>query len=219
MLSIVPRYLLMLTLALVSITGCSERDRFAPLPADAVVLAFGDSITAGVGASREFAYPARLAATTGWQVINAGVSGDTAQAAGKRLTTLLATHQPAVLILELGGNDFLRQTSAARVQTYLHGMIREARASGALVVLVAVPGLSLLRASIGALSDSPIYAELAREEGVILVPAVLSDILSDESLRADEIHPNALGHEALSTGILAVLGEVGLFLPPVSPTD
>jgi acyl-CoA hydrolase len=155
-------------------------------------------------------YPGRLAAATGWQIINAGVSGDTAREARKRLAPLLATHQPALVIVELGGNDFLRQTPPAKVREYLREIIREARSSGALVALVAVPRLSLLRASLSALSDSPIYAELADEEDVLLIPAVFSDILSDESLRADEIHPNARGYEQLAQGILATFMQAGL---------
>jgi acyl-CoA hydrolase len=123
---------------------------------------------------------------------------------------LLAAHSPALVIVELGGNDLLRQVPAARVRTYLQAIIREAGASGALVALVAVPRLSLLRASVGALVDSPIYAELAHQEGVILIPDILSDILSDDGLRADEIHPNGRGYERLADGILGVLTEVGL---------
>lgn len=180
------------------------------MPRGAVVLAFGDSITAGVGASQGPAYPALLAAETGWQVINAGVSGDTARAAGARLAPLLRANQPDLVIIELGGNDFLRQTPAAQVRDYLREIIRQAQASGARVALVAVPRLSLLRASIGALSDSPIYAELAEEEGVILIPDVLSEILSDNNLRADDIHPNALGYQQLAHGIQALFSGLGL---------
>ena len=194
------------------LTACTEPPRFSPLPPGTVVLAFGDSITAGVGAAQGQNYPSGLAEETGWQVINAGVSGDTAREARKRLAPLLVAHQPALVIVELGGNDFLRQTPAPKVRSYLQQIIREALASGAQVALVAVPRLSLLRASIGALSDSPIYAELAAQEGVLLIPGILSDILSDANLRADEIHPNAMGYEQLAQGIETALGSAGLSL-------
>ena len=199
-----------IALLLLMLTACGAPPQFSPLPPDAPVLAFGDSVTAGVGAAADQHYPGRLAAATGWRVINAGVSGDTARQARKRLAPLLAAHQPALVIVELGGNDFLRQTPAAKVRVYLQEIIREASASGAIVALVAVPRLSLLRASVGALSDSPIYAELAAEEGVLLIPGVFSDVLSDESLRADEIHPNARGYEQLAQGMLSVFTEAGL---------
>ena len=190
--------------------GCGNETRLPPLQPGAVVLAFGDSITAGLGAGPGEDFPARLAAATGWQVVNAGVSGDTAREARERLAPLLDKWQPELVIVELGGNDFLRQTPAARVGGYLREIVRDAQASGASVALVAVPRLSLLRASVGALSDSPIYAEIAAEEGVILIPDVLADILSDAGLRADEIHPNAAGYRQLAAGIREALAARGL---------
>ena len=190
--------------------GCGNETRLPPLQPGAVVLAFGDSITAGLGAGPGEDFPARLAAATGWQVVNAGVSGDTAREARERLAPLLAKWQPDLVIVELGGNDFLRQTPAARVGGYLREIVREAQASGARVALVAVPRLSLLRASVGALSDSPVYADIAAEEGVILIPDVLADILSDAGLRADEIHPNAAGYRQLAEGIREELAARGL---------
>ena len=202
--------LCLLAFLLLVVPACGDRDRFKPLPPGSTVLAFGDSVTAGVGADGGGNYPARLAAATGWTVVNGGLSGDTARGAGKRLAPLLAAHHPALVIIELGGNDFLRQTPAARVHTDLQDVIREASASGAEVALVAVPRLSLLRASVGALADSPIYAQLAEEEGVLLVPAIFSEVLSDPELRADEIHPNARGYEQLADGILAELTKAGL---------
>jgi acyl-CoA hydrolase len=114
------------------------------------------------------------------------------------------------VIVELGGNDFLRQTPAARVRGYLREIVRDAQAAGAMVALVAVPRLSLLRASVGALSDSPVYAEIAEQEGVILIPDVLSEVLSEPGLRADEIHPNAAGYRQLAQGIVAALAGRGL---------
>ena len=190
--------------------GCGNETRLPPLQPGAVVLAFGDSITAGLGAGPGEDFPARLAAATGWQVVNAGVSGDTAREARERLAPLLAKWQPDLVIVELGGNDFLRQTPAARVGGYLREIVREGQASGASVALVAVPRLSLLRASVGALSDSPVYADIAAEEGVILIPDVLADILSDAGLRADEIHPNAAGYRQLAEGIREELAARGL---------
>lgn len=204
------RRTLLLCLALLTIASCAQREQFEALPANAVVLAFGDSVTAGVGAAPGLDYPTQLAALTGWRVINAGISGDTARAAGARLAPLLAEYQPALVIVELGGNDFLRQTPPDRVNGYLQGIVREAKASGAVVALVSVPRLSLLRASVGALADSPIYEQLAQEEGVILVPDVFSGVLSDADLRADEIHPNAQGYSQLAEGIRDALAQAGL---------
>lgn len=195
---------------LLCLAGCADRAQQTALPADAVILAFGDSVTHGLGAGAGEDYPSQLAALSGLDVVNAGVSGDTARAAGARLAPLLSRHQPDLVIVELGGNDFLRKTPEPQVKTFLQGIIREVAASGAAVALVSVPRLSLLRASIGALSDSQIYAELAEEEGVILIPDIFSEVLSDSALRADEIHPNAQGYEVLAQGIHSELADQGL---------
>ncbi|MEM8661824.1 MAG: GDSL-type esterase/lipase family protein [Pseudomonadota bacterium] len=200
---------LLLIVCLLS-AGCGNDSQYEALSPGATVLAFGDSVTAGVGAAAGKDYPSQLAAKTGLVVVNAGVSGDTARAAGSRLAPLLAQHEPELVIIELGGNDFLRKTPDSKVKEFLRDMIVEAQESGAQVVLVAVPSLSLLRASLGALVDSDIYAQLSEEEGVILVPDVFSNVLSDSSLRADEIHPNAAGYAQLAQGINAVLVDNGL---------
>lgn len=201
---------LLYLLALLSTGGCTEQPEYQALPRDAVVLVFGDSVTAGLGAAAGEDFPSLLAAATGWQVVNAGVSGDTAREARERLPPLLDTWQPDLVIVELGGNDFLRQTPATRVRDYLRDIVRTARASGARVALVAVPRLSLLRASVGALADSPVYAEIAGQENVLLVPDVLADILSQAHLRADRIHPNAAGYRQLAAGVGEALAASGL---------
>ncbi|MEM1111478.1 MAG: GDSL-type esterase/lipase family protein [Pseudomonadota bacterium] len=184
----------------------SSRER---LPDEAVVLAFGDSITFGTGAATSAAYPLQLAELTGWRVVNAGVPGDTAGEAVSRLPAALEQYSPALLILELGGNDFLRQRQALKVKEDLRAMIREARAAGVEVVLVAVPRLSLARGALGLLEDAALYADLAEEEGVALFSSELSAILSDSSLRADRIHPNAAGYRQFAEALSRFLAEVG----------
>jgi acyl-CoA hydrolase len=206
------QWLLPAIVCLAAIAACSERAQLETLPPDAVILAFGDSVTYGVGARGGEDYPSQLAALSGLKVLNAGVSGDTARAAVSRLEPLLVKHQPDLVIVELGGNDFLRKARTPQVKEFLREIIRTAHASGAEVALVSVPRLSLLRASVGALSDSPIYSELAAEEGVILVPDIFSQVLSDGALRADEIHPNAQGYRKLAQGIHAALVHSGLLI-------
>lgn len=192
------------------LVACSDAPRHETLPEGSVVLAFGDSVTHGTGAPEGADYPRHLAALSGWQVINAGVPGDTAQAARERLPGLLRTHQPQLVIVELGGNDFLRKRPDRAVEADLRAILARVAEHGALPVLVAVPRLSLLRASVGALNDASLYADLAQETGVLLVPEVFSEILSDAELRADAIHPNAAGYRVLAQGIARTLRESGL---------
>lgn|SRR5690606_3510786 len=203
-------YRFVVVLLFAALSACGDSLRFEPLPAGTVVLAFGDSVTYGTGAGRGEDYPSRLAELTGWHVRNAGVPGETARAATARIADALAETGAAIVIVELGGNDFLQRRSAADVKEDLRTIIRSARDAGVLPVLVSVPQLSILGAVTGRLTDSPIYAELAEEERVLLVEEVFADVLSDASLRADPIHPNTQGYRVLATRIAEALERAGL---------
>lgn len=195
---------------LVTLFACGDAQKLDPLPADAVVLAFGDSVTYGTGAPRSEDYPTRLALLTGRQVHNAGIPGDTARAATSRIADALARTAAALVIIELGGNDFLQRRASAEVKEDLRAIIRAVRTAGAIPVLVAVPQVSVFGAVTGRLSDSPIYAALAEEEQVLVIEDVFADVLSDATLRSDAIHPNAEGYRILAARIAAELERAGL---------
>src|SRR5690606_14237151 len=118
--------------------------------------------------------------------------------------------KPALTIIELGGNDFLRRRAAADVKEDLRAIVRAVREAGALPVLVGVPEPSAFAAVTGRLADSPIYAALAAEEDALLIEDALSDVLSEGSLRADPIHPNAAGYRLLAERIADALARAGL---------
>lgn len=199
-----------LALLLLGLSACGNDPQYRPLPAGTVVLAFGDSVTHGTGAKPGEDYPSLLAQQTGWKVINAGIPGDTAREAKDRIDPLLREYQPGLVIVELGGNDFLRKRQAARVKQDLHSIVSASEQFGAITVLVAVPRLSLLRAGVGALKDADIYAELAAESPLVLIENVFSDVLSDETLRADPVHPNAEGYRVFTASLVAALRSTGL---------
>jgi acyl-CoA hydrolase len=202
-----PTIALLLTLL---VAACGESAPYSRLPAGATVLAFGDSVTYGTGARAGEDYPTRLAELSGWRVINGGMPGDTAREARQRLFALLQEYQPDLVIIELGGNDFLRKRPESRVKEDLEALVLESQSTGAITALVAVPRLSLLRAGVGALDDSEIYAGIADRTGTLLIEDIFSEVLSDDRLRADPIHPNAEGYEILATGIAAQLEQAGL---------
>ncbi len=201
---------LLTAVLLACLIGCGEPPRLELLPAGSTVLAFGDSVTYGTGAKPGQDWPTLIGQASSWQVINAGIPGDTARQARSRLAPLLQEHQPALVIVELGGNDFLRKSQPSKVKEYLRDILTQSQASGAITVMIAVPRLSLLRASAGALKDSELYAELAEETGVLLIEDVFSKVLSDDSLRADQVHPNAQGYRQMAQGILQALASAGL---------
>ncbi len=203
-----------LLLAVLLASGCSETTQGTTLPAGSTVLAFGDSITYGTGAGPGEDYPTELAELSGWQIANAGIPGDTSAAARERIEAALAATRPALVIVELGGNDFLRRRPAAAVKEDLRAIVSAIRDSGAQVVLVAVPKFSLLGAISGRLPDSEIYAALASEEELALVDSVLAEVLAKPELRADPIHPNADGYRQLAAGIAEQLRQAGLLKAP-----
>ena len=197
-------------LALVAQVGCGRKTpRAQSLPPDATVLTLGDSLTSGVGASADTAYPTLLAARTGWNVINAGVSGNTSAQALERLPVLLHEHRPALVIVSIGGNDFLRRLPLETTRTNLRRIGEQARASGAQVLLVAVPGLSLMAAA-GQLSDHEVYAETAKALKIPLHADGWSSVLADARLRADSVHSNAAGYARFTDGLVQTLQSTGL---------
>lgn len=174
------------------------------------MLAFGDSVTAGVGASKGEDWPTLLGETSGWQIVNAGIPGDTAEAGKHRLAALLDTHRPRLVIIEIGGNDFLRRRPQAAVKQDLREIIQTIKATGAQPVLVAVPELSLLALVAKRPADAPLFAELAKEERIPLIEDVFSNVLAQAELRADQIHPNAQGYREMANGIHQALRRYGL---------
>ena len=205
------RRVLALLAALPLLAACGrEAPRLAAIPGGATVLALGDSLTAGVGATASESWPTLLAEASGWQLINAGVSGDTAPQALERLPALLAEHAPALVIVSIGGNDMLRRADAAGIRATIADICRRAQSAGAQVVLVGVPQPTLLSAAAGRLRDHPLYAELADELKLPLYAGGWSEVLSDPALRADTIHANAAGYARFTTGLTAFLRERGL---------
>jgi lysophospholipase L1-like esterase len=180
------------------------------LPAGATVLAFGDSITAGTGADPADSYPAQLAALTGWNVVNGGVPGDTSAQAFSRLPMLLAEHRPALVIVSIGGNDFLRRIAADETETYMRRMTAMVREANAQMLLVAVPQPSVGAAVGLGLSDHPMYARLAGELHLPLHAQGWSRVLGDEKLKSDPIHANAAGYRAFAEGLVQTLRQAGL---------
>ena len=180
--------------------GQPKLPRLAP---DAVVLAFGDSLTFGLGASPGESYPARLEALIGRKVVSSGVIGETSAGGLARLPAALDDAKPQLVILCEGGNDFLQKLDEAQAASNIRAMVRTARARGAQVVLVAVPKPGLLP------SPADFYAAIAKEFGVAFEETALRKILTDNALKSDLVHPNAAGYARLAEAIAALLRKTG----------
>jgi len=160
------------------------------------ILAFGDSLTYGYGANTSESYPALLSRRSGLKVINAGVNGDTSEEGLNRLPARLEDPSVKLMVLCFGGNDILQERSMAQLKKNLASMIRMAKAKQIDVLLISVPNITLF-----GLSALDLYEELAEEENVPLLTGLLSDILSQPSLKNDQIHPNAKGYKMMSEKI------------------
>jgi acyl-CoA thioesterase-1 len=206
--AIFPAFLL--ALMSLMLAACSGQAKEVPLPRGAVVLVIGDSITAGYGLGADKSWAATLVAETGWQVINAGVSGDTTAGGLERLPALLDEHKPKAVIVELGGNDMLRRHGSTETVANIEAMLEAIRRTGARPILMATPQPSIAGAVFAKLSDAPFYAEIAERQSVPLIADVLARILSTSELKLDQIHPNAEGHRQLGVAAAKALRKLGL---------
>ncbi len=201
------RFVQISALLAAALTACSKTAPHAALPAGSTILALGDSLTAGYGADATAAYPAVLAGFTGWQVINGGVSGNTSAQALARLPALMR-RQPQLVLVSIGGNDFLRKVPEADTRSNIRQIVQQIKAAGVPAVLVAVPYFTT-GALFGRLSEHPMYEELAAELNVPLLKGAWAEVLGDKKLKSDQIHANAQGYRVFAEKMWAFLKQQG----------
>ena len=162
------------------------------------IVVLGDSLTAGLGLQPSQSYPALLQqkltdAGYGWEVVNAGVSGDTTAAGLDRLDWALGEPHVKILVLELGANDGLRGLPPADMEKNLGAMIERAQARGISVLLTGMEAPPNYGPDYTA-AFHRVYPDLARTYHVPLVPFLLDKVAGIPSLnQADGIHPTAAG--------------------------
>ena len=177
--------------------------RLEKLDNAAVVLAFGDSLTFGTGASPSDSYPAVLERAIRRKVVNAGIPGETSAQGRERLAEVLDEVRPRLLILCHGGNDFLRRLDEAAAADNVRAMIRMARDKGIGVVLLATPKPGLPP------SIPVFYSQIAAEQGVPFEEAVIRTVLFDNKLKSDLVHPNGEGYARIAAAVEKVLKKAG----------
>jgi acyl-CoA thioesterase-1 len=186
--------------------------KIAASPSVPVIVAFGDSLTAGLGLARDQAFPAQLQAAlnargSAAKVINAGVSGDTATAALQRIDWALPDDADAVII-ELGGNDALQGIPPDGTKAAIEKVIEKVQARGLPVLLAgqeAPPNMGKDYAD----RFRAIFADLAQRYDVIFYPFFLEGAaLNDELMQEDGIHPNAKGVAVIVENIMPKVDEL-----------
>jgi acyl-CoA thioesterase-1 len=176
-----------------------------------IVLVVGTSLTAGLGVDPSEAYPARLqekVAEAGlpFRVVNAGVSGETSAGAVARMDWLLR-QDPSVVVIETGANDGLRGLDPDALEANLTRIIERVRAASpaadiAIVQMEAPPNFG--RSYTRRFRDA--YANVARDEGVLLLPFPLADVAGVDSLnQPDGIHPTPSGHRRMADALWPAL--------------
>ena len=184
------------------LVGCNDSS-LQPLASDDRIVAFGDSLTVGVGAGSSDAYPAVLQQLTGIEVINAGVSGETSQGGRNRLASVLDQYNPDLVILSHGGNDFLRRQDPVATKTNLAYMIELMQQRDIQVVLIGIPKPAIF------LSSDGLYGDLADEYDIPLENHIMADLQGNQRLKSDQVHLNAEGYRQFARAIATLLRNAG----------
>ncbi len=169
------------------------------------VVAFGDSLVEGVGATQRGGFVTllsqKLRAEKGSDIINLGKAGDTTESALARIDTVIATDPKIVLVL-LGGNDYLRRVPQETTRKNLATIIEKIQSRGAVVVLLGVRG--------GILKDnfSDMYESLSEEYGTAYVSDVLDGLMGKKGFMSDQIHPSDAGYARIAERVYPVLLDV-----------
>lgn len=188
---------------LLLLVACDKQPHLNTLARNDVILAFGDSLTYGVGVSKPNAYPALLQSSIGYTVINSGVPGETTEQALERLPQQLVEHQPKLVLLCIGGNDMLRKMDMNNAQSRIRQMIELIKKSGAQVVLIGVPTPTLFG------GPPELYQKIATDFSLPYEGEILNTILKDSDLKSDTVHPNEKGYQMLAERIAELLQDSG----------
>ncbi|OGG57719.1 hypothetical protein A2765_06525 [Candidatus Kaiserbacteria bacterium RIFCSPHIGHO2_01_FULL_56_24] len=162
------------------------------------IIAFGDSLIAGVGASPGRDFVSLLSQKIGQPIVNLGVSGDTAAGGLARLSELDA-YNPKVVIVLFGGNDYLRRVPQAQTFENLTEIVGSIQAKGAIVLLLGIRG--------GLLNDrfDTEFKRLRNTHDTAYVSDVLDGLLGKREYMSDEIHPNDAGYARIAERVYPVL--------------
>lgn len=196
--------------------GCQQeqepaaaRPAAAPPASEGIVVAVGDSLTAGYGVAPSDAYPAQLErklnqAGYQWQVVNAGISGETSSGTLSRIGWILK-QEPDIVILETGANDGLRGVDPKLTRQNIESIVTQLKGKDVLVVLAGMQALKNMGGSFTR-EFAALYPALARKHDLILMPFFLADVAGEAHLNlGDGIHPSAEGYRIITDAVYPYL--------------
>jgi len=175
-----------------AVTGCAKREIKNIDSKGTNIICFGDSITWGYGAAPGEDFPSALAKLIDIPVINAGIDGDISSEGTKRLESDVLDRKPLLVIIEFGGNDFLRKIPKELTLNNIKEMVEKIQAKGAMVAITDVSAGPFLK------EYRIAFQKIAKEKGIIFIPGILSEIVTNSHLKSDFIHPNAEGYKLIA---------------------
>jgi len=157
------------------------------------IVCFGDSVTFGCGSGGPGKdYPARLAKMTSFPVINSGINDDTSGEALKRIQNDVLDKGPLIVIVEFGGNDFLQRRPVEETMANVEQIIKRIQKNGSMVALADISSEFVMS------EYGQGFRKLSQKYGAILISGLLSDIMTEPSLKSDFIHPNEKGYRIVA---------------------
>ena len=184
------------------VQGCNEK-KLTAIPKDGVILAFGDSLTAGVGVNKKKSYPTILAQLSGRKVVNAGISGEITAEGRTRILETIEQEKPNLILLLEGGNDILRNRNLQQTKRNLAAMIEIAQDEGVDIVLIGVPEKKLFS------GVASFYEELAEEYNLVFEADLIGDLLRKPQYKSDMIHFNEPGYRLMAESLFQLLQKNG----------
>jgi lysophospholipase L1-like esterase len=173
--------------------ACTKKPLFHNSKAPDIV-AFGDSLTYGLGVSRDNAYPAVLSQLAGREIVNLGVSGNTAQQGAMRMHDI-GKSMPCMVLIEFGGNDLLQNRPMEETRKALEEIIDYVHGLNAMAVIVDTGGNYQMS------RYTKMMKKLAKKKRALFIPGIMDGIFSDKSLKSDILHPNEKGYEIIANKV------------------
>jgi acyl-CoA thioesterase I len=176
----------------ISLSGCAKQEIKNAGSTGATVICFGDSLTFGYGVSSGEDYPSRLSEMLNMPVVNSGIDGDSSVEALKRIQTDVLERSPLIVIIEFGGNDFLRKVPIEDTVNNIRQMTDMVQAKGAMVAIVDISSGMFFA------DYSRAFKKIACEKQAILIPSVLNGIITNPQMKSDFLHPNSEGYRIIA---------------------
>ncbi|MCM8801205.1 MAG: GDSL-type esterase/lipase family protein [Candidatus Omnitrophica bacterium] len=185
----------LIIIVIISLIGCAKKEIKNIDSKGKNIICFGNSLTVGYGAQPGQDYPSLLAKLISFPVINAGIDGDTSIEGLRRIKTDVLDRDPLLVIIEFGGNDFLRKISYEETAKNIEEMVKLIHAHGAMVAIVDISATFILD------KYHQMFLDIAKRNQAIFIPGILKGIIANPDLKSDFIHPNAQGYSLIAQRI------------------